>query len=220
MKFRSLGPAALALAVIVPMAACDSVTDPEAPALTVQMTTDLDGTASSSLVASPALLSAVTEAGAAQMGPISLEDVESIIVGIEEVRVVATGDEEPGNGNGGGWVALEDTPVELDLMALGDHTTLGTLPADAGVEGVAALRIIFSSAEIFFFEEIDGQLSAELIIPSGKVNIPTPGLVADGTTLELAFLADASVKKVIRSGMGYMMPPVITVAGAEDDLDD
>ena len=47
--------------------------------------------------------------------------------------------------------------------------------------------------------------------PLTALFIATSAVSTDGTTVELTFLQDASVKNVIRTGAGYLMPPVFEV---------
>ena len=104
-------------------------------------------------------------------------------------------------------------------MALKDQQTLAELAADAGVGGpIAAVRLVFGNASVTFQ---DGS-TEPLFIPSGKVTLATRGLTLDqgATTLPLTFLQAASVKKIIRTGRGLLMPPVFSVAGKTQDEDD
>lgn len=201
---RSFHLFALLAALALPIAGCESATGPEDGRLEVRLTSEVGASAAAAL--SPSLsISADHQTG---MGPVALTDVESILVDIAEVLVLpATAADELENEDDTAWIALEGGPFdEVDLMNL-TVTTLGTLPASSGVSEIVAVRLVFDDTRIRF----NGHDAEALFIPSGKATIATSAVSTDGTTIELTFLQDASVKKVIRTGAGYLMPPVFEV---------
>lgn len=211
MHFSSLRRVSLISVLLVPLGACDSVTSPGTAALEVRLSSQVGASAA----LAPSFLIATDEFAAA-MGPIALEDVESILVEITDVLVQPIGTEESEDETHG-WVSLDrtgaDTEIEVDLINLADVQTIGVLPGHTGLNGIAAVRIVFGEATI----TVNGE-AHPLFIPSGKVTIATPGLQAeDGEVLELVFLQDASVQKVILTGAGYLMPPVIRPANEVEE---
>ena len=194
----------LAATLALPIAGCESATGPEDGRLEVLLTSEA-GTTAATAQAPSLSISFDHEAG---MGPIALSDVESILVDIAEVLVLpAAAADEMENDEDTDWIALEGGPFDdIDLMNL-TLTSLGTLPAGSGVSEIVAVRLVFDDSQIKFA----GHDAEALTIPSGKATIATSAVSTDGTTVELTFLQDASVKKVIRTGSGYLMPPVFEV---------
>lgn len=198
------------------LGACDSVTGSESGEMEVRLRTDAGSSAS--MVSYVADGAASDDAFVLANGPIDLGEVASILVGIRDVQVLPAtaeeGEAEPGTeSEAGGWISLVDIPTEdVELLDLSSYTTLGTLPENSQVAEIVAVRLVFGNSTITIGEE-----TADLFIPSGKVTIPTPALATDGATVDLQFLAGASVDKVILTGRGYLMPPVIRLAGVEDE---
>lgn len=205
----------LALALALPLGACESVTNPEDSALRVVMNSRVGAEASASLIAASLV------PGEADRGPISLDDIDRIDVAVEQVLIL-TGDADADleSETASGWKSLKVTaPETINLRDLPGLTALAELDADASVNGpIRAVRLVFGSSRVVFEDGTE----ADLFIPSGKVTLATPELaLEDGvTTLPLTFLQNASVKKIIRTGRGLLMPPVFEVAGSTNaDLD-
>jgi hypothetical protein len=213
MHIRSLRPAAMVAALALPLAACDSATDSQAAGLEVRLSTRTSAAAALATLSPSFSIAGQQNPG---MGRIDLDAVESIEVTITDVLVLPTRAADPGEepeDQRGGWIHLTNAgPLQLDLKQLNLVETIGVLPENSDVGGIAAVRLVFGSSTI----AIDGA-TEPLFIPSGKVTIATPGVeIGEGGVLDLVFLQEASVKGVIRTGRGYLMPPVIRPAGQMD----
>lgn len=206
----------VALALSLSLGACDSGVGPEDTALRVVLSSQAGSSLAASLAGSPSLSESAVPGGRggsrAGNGPISLDSIEAITVSVEQVLVLEGAAEEADSAGSAGWVPLTVTAAELNLMALSGVQTLAELSADAGVTGpIAAVRLVFGTSSVTFK---DGS-TEPLFIPSGKITLETPELALDdaSTTLPLTFIQSASVRKIIRTGRGLLMPPVFSVAG-------
>ena len=159
-------------------------------------------------------------------GPIDLSTVDRIEVQITGISVAvsaadaATDDSEDGSG----WVDLslvydaETTWFDLTDIA---GIELATVPVE--LDGpIDAIRLYFGDARVIFNDGTEESLR----IPSGKVTLPASNVtVNEGTDVVIRFDPSASVRKVIRTGNGLLMPPVFRVdngrdSGASDDSED
>lgn len=213
---------AVALVLALPLAACDSPFGAQDAALRVTLDSEIGSSlATSMLSASMSASEATAPGGRTGNGPVSLESVQSITVGVNQVLILPgdTTAEAAEGDDSQAWIPLTVTTSEIDLMALSSLSTLAELSEGAGVSGpIAAVRLVFGTSSVTFK---DGS-SESLFIPSGKVTLETVDLVLDdaATTLPLTFLQAASVKKIIRTGRGLLMPPVFSVAGQVQDEDE
>ena len=147
-------------------------------------------------------------------GPIDLATINKIEVQITSIRVSVSAETE----GAGSWVdlslAYDPTTTWFDLKNLGS-IQLATVPVELAGP-IAAIRLAFGDARVVF----DDEHTEELRIPSGKVTIPASGVtVNEGTDVVIAFDPEASVKKIIRTGNGLLMPPVFNVgnrSGGDD----
>lgn len=224
MMVASIRRAAIALALVLPIAACDqSSTGPSGfdefaadRQSQILLGSDAAASASAALLSQSAAEPGKGNAGGkgAKNGPIDLSTVAEINVQITSVEVllasdVAEGQEADGNAS---WIELDlgfdPAATWFDLKNLSDIVELATVPT--GLEGeIHAVRLFFGDADVVF---TDGS-SADLRIPSGKVTIPASGLViGDGEDVALIFQPGASVKKIIRTGNGLLMPPVFVAS--------
>lgn len=216
MNSRSLRRGAMAVLLLVPATACESLgTGPsiESPSRVIL---------SSSSVA-PAFSTAVLDISAdrngrgGRNGPISLETVSKIEVQIESIQLGVTSTSE--DSDDGEWVdlqlAYDPATTWFDLRNLGTMQ-LATVPMTT--EGtIERVRLYFGDARVVF---TDGTTES-LKIPSGKVTVSAAGVtVNQGEDVVISFASGASVKKIIRTGNGLLMPPVFTVGNRGGDDDD
>ena len=213
---RTLRRAALAVLLVGSAAACESLsTGPqiEGPSRVVLSTGSVAPSFSTALLD----LSAERKGQGGKNGPISLATIDSIKVQITAIHIGVSSTTE--DSEAGEWVELEldyDAPdTWFDLKNLGTMQ-LATVPVT--VDGtIERVRLYFGDARVVF---TDGT-SETLRIPSGKVTVSAAGVtVNQGEDLVISFAQGASVKKIIRTGNGLLMPPVFTVANSGDDDDD
>lgn len=219
-RIQNFARGIVGLLVILPVIGCESLsTGPETERQSRVLLSS--GTASSAVAA--ALLSQEPtlsrgEGRGSNNGPISLADVSKIEVQVTGIMIQAaaaaagsTADAEAGK-----WVdlTLKHNPADfVDLKNLGmlELATVGqTLTGE-----IEAIRLVFGDARVFFN---GSEVAEDLFIPSGKVTIPARGVtVNQGEDIVINFIAGATVKKIIRTGRGLLMPPVFKIANSEDD---
>ena len=207
---------ALALALLLPLAACE--TSPTALSESGPSRILLS-TAQAATVPAVALSRSVAAAPGkgpgAGRGPIDLTTVERIDVRIVRIALLpGTGDSAATEGaldDRGGWIELDlsydPTATWFDLKNPGGATELALVPDNLPGE-VAALRLTFGAARVTF---VDGT-EENLFVPSGKITIPASGAtVNQGEDIAVVFSSGRSVRRIIRTGNGLLMPPVFHV---------
>lgn len=221
---------ALALALALPLAACDeAITGPDgarAGETTVVLSAGSAGSASLAPSFSAALLSA---AGA---GPVSLSDVKAIEVTVTKVQVLRVDSLRADSVvtldvTAGGKINLLALPTEA---ANGLQLARGTLP-----EGTYGnLRLVFSGATVTFKRDVTAgggpraktyakDVAHPLNIGDGDkttIKVPTGNFTVAkdaGSTVAVAFDGSASVKKVIVTPNEVKMPPVLSASGKSKD---
>lgn len=218
-RSRFVRRAAAGMLLLLPAVACDSLTGPETTAPSRVLLSG--GGVGPSL--SVALLSAEPGRGGSggKKGPISLAEIDRIEVRITAIQLGVTppADTTDEDSDEGGWVDLElaydPETTWFDLKNLGE-IELAAVPLE--LHGtIERVRLHFGDARVVF---LDGSVE-ELTIPSGKVTVSARGVtVNQGADVRIAFAPGASVKKIIRTGRGLLMPPVFTVGNGKHDRDD
>ena len=169
MDLRRGRHAAALIAMLLPLGACDSLTETQPAGMEVRLRSQSSIAASVALAPSLALFA--NNGNPSGHGPISLDEVESIRVEILDVLVKPVDEEEEEGSEeeeSTGWVSLDEVPAEpIEILDLGAIATLGILPADAAIEEIEAIRIVFGDA----FITVAGEEETELKIPSGKVTL-------------------------------------------------
>lgn len=217
-RIQNFARGIVGLLVILPVIGCESLsTGPETERQSRVLLSS--GTASSAVAA--ALLSQEPtlsrgEGRGSNNGPISLADVSKIEVQVTGIMIQTAAAGSTADAEAGKWVdlTLKHNPADfVDLKNLGmlELATVGqTLTGE-----IEAIRLVFGDARVFFN---GSEVAEDLFIPSGKVTIPARGVtVNQGEDIVINFIAGATVKKIIRTGRGLLMPPVFKIANSEDD---
>lgn len=211
-----------ALAVVLPLAACDSGLGPEESG---QFTVNIAEQSSGS--AAYAALGAFTSQQVAAAGNVSLDDVSSIDVTVDRVEVLRIAGDNGANGQGtAGWVSVgvEGGTVDVDLLNLGSGVTLASGELEAGEYRNA--RLFFESATITFSNDVtlgsgpgaetfEAGTPHDLFIASGTetgIKVPTASFTVDEGQTNVTVLVDtdASVQSLNVTGNGILMSPVLT----------
>ena len=214
----------LALALSVSMSACESSTAPDAGAGMGQAKVVLG---QSSSVSQNIIADAVLDA--TQAPPVSLSGVSSVDVTITKVQALSAKSDTTEERS---WVTLTlDTPVTVNLLTLpldesnGLEIARGELP----VGSYSHLRLFFSEATITFKDDIalgngmnavtlKGGTAYPLTIPSGQqtgIKVPTASFMVEegSSTVRVSFDVNTSVKKILFTGSGLKMTPVMSAKG-------
>lgn len=174
-------------------------------------------------------VTAVPGADGAAMALVSPDEVDSLMVTIERVEVLAIADTaDTATAGDGQWIEVPTVaPTAIDLLALPsaeeDGVTLAAGDLDPGDYG--SVRLFISSAQIWFNTEVSApgngsSFSADqpydVIIPSSSqsgIKTDAGFTVPDtGGDIALTFDADATIQHVNLTGSGkIMVPPVIAI---------
>lgn len=159
---------------------------------------------------------------------VSLDDVESITVTVDEVQALRDPDGEAV------WESLPVTdPEPIDLLALSPSGGLTLARGDLPDGEYRNVRLFFTAATITFASDValggSGQTGVTyeagdtepLFIPSGEetgVKIPTGqfALEADDVEITIVFDPEASVQTVTLANDMVIMSPVLTAEGESD----
>lgn len=215
---RTIRYSALALALSLPLAACESTTGADGAEVSVRISS-AGGSASLAPAFSAAALSEAMNA------PVSLSDVKSIDVTVTRVDAMSRDSARADSG----WVSLTaSSPVSVNLLALpttetsGVQLARGTVPAGSYTN----VRLFYSAATITFSKDVTvsgggntvykANTAYPLKISSGMqsgIKVPTAGLtVTDGatSTVSLVFSPSVSVSSIQATGQGLQMSPVLS----------
>lgn len=221
-RIQTFARGLVGLLVVLPAIGCESLsTGPETERQSRVLLSS--GTTSpalaTALLSQEPTLSRGPERGGKRNGPISLADVSKIevqVTGIMIQTAAAAAESSGDDVEDGDWtdLALKHNPA--DFVDLKNLETLELATVGQALTGeIEAIRLVFGEARVVF----NGSDVAEnLFIPSGKVTIPARGVtVNQGDDIVINFLSGATVKKIIRTGRGLLMPPVFKVANSDTD---
>lgn len=230
----------LSLALVALMAGCGDGTGP-AGSGTVQVNMSSGGSASGNVQVATSLSPPDARAGVVSTSQVA--SVEVTVNRVEVLRADAdTAGADSASAGSGGWVTLQveggSQTIDLTELPSGDGVTVASAELDPGE--YRNVRLFFSSATVTFSEDVtfpggggqggqggsggqtfEAGTAHDLFVPSGdqtglKVNTGSFTVDGDtGATVNVLADTDASIGKIVVTGRGLLMTPVLTARAEE-----
>lgn len=147
--------------------------------------------------------------------PIDLTGVTAVNVTIQEIVLFPVGAED------GGGIPLDLTgtgPLTVNLLDYRDGQVILAAAQEVPAGDYERIHLTVSDAEILRDHDLDPEtpdLSEDVWVPPGKINVPVPFTVAQNEDLDviLDFDAAASIQINETGNEKYILRPVITPVG-------